>query len=251
MEKTLEQANAELLARKAAMEAQRQTGAPKKPSESTLSSFSFKGLSEAQEAEERAQEGRLRARQKEIEDAESLRRRWTRARVPARHEKRAVEESGPWADAFANLKARLGSGFLVAILGIRGAGKTQLGVEAIRHQVEAGHEGRYVKAMDLIIRFREAFRKDGPTEKAVMDEFLTPEILVIDAMEERAETQFEDRMISHLIDIRYDAMLDTILISNQIKEAFQQAIGNSAVSRLIETGEVIECTWESFRRKQA
>ena len=68
-------------------------------------------------------------------------------------------------------------------------------------------------------------------------------------MEERAETQFEDRMISHLIDLRYDAMLDTILISNQAKESFADSIGKSAVSRLIETGEVIECNWESFRKK--
>jgi DNA replication protein DnaC len=202
---------------------------------------------EARQAEAEADQADRALRDAE----ESRRKRIDRARFPARHADRELAGGAEWGAALEGLRQRLGTGFLVALLGIRGAGKTQLAVEAARARIEAGGTGRYVKTMDLLIRFREAFRKDGPSEKTVLEEFLSPDILVIDALEERAETQFEDRMISHLIDLRYDAMLDTILISNQTKDAFKLSVGNSVVSRLIETGEVIECTWESFRRKQA
>lgn len=251
--KTLEQANAVLLANRAKLAAERAKDAPQKLEPNTPKTFPFdwsrtpeeEAAAEARRLEEeRREEDRRRA-----EAAESLRRRLAWANFPARHAERDLTEGLEWNAALASLRARIGFGFLVAILGKRGAGKTQLAVEAIRGRIEAGHTGRYVKAMDMLIRFREAFRKDGPSEGEVIEEFLKPSILVIDAMEERAETQFEDRMISHLIDLRYDAMLDTILISNQAKESFAESIGKSAVSRLIETGEVIECNWESFRKK--
>ncbi len=246
---TLEQANAALLAKRKALEAQRQVEDPKSLPESTPKTFTFRGLSEEEVEAERAEADRREARRKEVEAEESLRRRMGMACFPARHAERDLNGGAEWNLALAGLRLRIGSGFLVALLGKRGAGKTQLAVEAIRGRIEAGYTGRYVKTMDMLIRFREAFRKDGPSESDVLEEFLTPSILVIDAMEERAETQFEDRMISHLIDLRYDAMLDTILISNQAKESFAESVGKSVVSRLIETGEVIECTWESFRKK--
>lgn len=209
---------------------------------------------EAYEARRLARQAEIQAADEERDRAraaESLRRRMAMAAFPARHAERELTGGLEWNAALAGLRSRVGTGFLVALLGKRGAGKTQLAVEVLRGRIEDGHTGRYVKAMDMLIRFREAFRKDGPSESEVLEEFHKPSVLVIDAMEERAETQFEDRMISHLIDLRYDAMLDTILISNQAKESFADAIGKSAVSRLIETGEVIECTWESFRKKSA
>lgn len=190
-----------------------------------------------------------RARERAQEAAEAIKRRIARAKIPVRHQGR---ERAPHAEQEAvldALKAGLGKGYLVGLLGIRGAGKTQLAVETIQENATRGHESRYVKAMDLFIRFREAFKKDGPSEREVLGEFLRPDLLVIDAMEERGQTEFEDRMIGHLIDRRYDALLDTILISNQTKEAFAGSIGNSAVSRIIETGRVFECNWESFRKK--
>lgn len=254
---TLEQANARLLERKAKLDTQRQSAGPQKLKESSVNtspseiSIEFAAKYEADRLAHFAEVERNEARRQEAEALDSLRRRFSRARIPARHADRQLDGAPEWEATLAGIQAKLGTGFLIALLGIRGAGKTQLAVEAIRSQVEGGREGRYVKAMDLIIRFREAFRKDGPSEKAVLEEFLNPDILVVDAMEERGETPFEDRMISHLIDLRYDAMLDTILISNQTKEAFAKSIGDSAVSRIIETGTAIECTWESFRKKVA
>jgi DNA replication protein DnaC len=254
--KTLEEANALLLQRRAALEEKRQKEGTPAPLVSSPSLYSFKPLSpeEAAQAEERAaawerereeHEAAERARKAE----EGRKRRLARARIPDRHENRELKPVPEWSAVLESLTKNLGRGILVALLGLRGTGKTQIAVEAIRETINRGGEARYVKALDLIIRFREAFRKDGPSERAVLEEFLEPDLLVIDAMEERGETEFEDRMISHLIDRRYDALGDTILISNQTKDAFSKAIGLSATSRIIETGKVFECAWESFRKK--
>lgn len=255
---TLEQANAALLERRAKLKAQRRSAGPQKLKENSLNLSAFDAIAPEESAKREAarlalaaEEDRAEARRKELDAMDALRRRFLRARIPARHANRQLSDLPEWNSTLEGVRAKLGTGFLIALLGIRGAGKTQLAVEAIRSRVEAGRDGRYVKAMDLIIRFREAFRKDGPSEKTVLEEFLNPDILVVDAMEERGETQFEDRMISHLIDLRYDAMLDTLLISNQTKDAFAKSVGNSAVSRIIETGTTIECAWESFRKKAA
>ena len=49
---------------------------------------------------------------------------------------------------------------------------------------------------------------------------------------------------------RYGAMKDTILISNQTPDVFQKAIGSSILSRLQETGAIIQCDWPSFRETE-
>jgi DNA replication protein DnaC len=250
--KTLEEANALLLQRRKALGIDETL----KPAGSLLKTFDFKPLSpkEAAEAEARRlawEKEREEARAKEDAEkaVEGFRRRVARAQIPERHAGKELDPHPEQSALLDNLKANLGRGYLVALLGIRGAGKTQVAVEVIRENATMRRESRYVKAMDLIVRFREAFRKDGPSEREVLEEFIRPDLLVIDAMEERGQTDFEDRMISHLIDRRYDGCLDTILISNQTREAFGESIGKSAISRLIETGKVFECNWESFRKR--
>jgi DNA replication protein DnaC len=94
---------------------------------------------------------------------------------------------------------------------------------------------------------REAYRKDGVTEAEVVRRYVEPTLLIIDAMEVRGETAFEDRLLDHIIDKRYDNMSDTLLITNQTAEAFKNSAGPSIVSRIHETGRKIECVWPSFR----
>src|ERR1044072_1217001 len=55
------------------------------------------------------------------------------ANLPKRHERKTLDFSnGPWKTNFEAICKKLGTGFLVALIGIRGAGKTQMGVELVR-----------------------------------------------------------------------------------------------------------------------
>lgn len=195
-------------------------------------------------------------KRQEVERAERQEARkadlWRNSGVPARHQDFLQPEGdSEWLQALHRLETVLGSGFLFVAMGTRGTGKTQLGTCLVRTACNNLRTARYVKALDIFIALREAYRKDGPSESSIVDQFIGPDLLVIDAMEERGETPFENRLLNHIIDRRYDNLDDTLLITNQAIEAFADSVGPSIVSRIHETGDKIVCNWESFRRKAA
>lgn len=179
---------------------------------------------------------------------------WSVANIPARHRdkvKQRHEATGPWADAYHRLRDLLPGGPLIVLLGKRGTGKTQMAVGLLADICREGRSVRYLKALDLFREIRECYRKDGPSEVAVVDKLCSYAGLVIDEAHERSDSDWENRTLTNIIDRRYDAMRTTILISNMTKEAFASAVGPSVVSRVHETGEVIVCDWQSFRTEVA
>jgi DNA replication protein DnaC len=178
---------------------------------------------------------------------------WARSGIPVRH-RDEVFGSGEWNDWLGKLGDMVGSGFLMALLGDRGTGKTQMGAELVRYwiriQTEAlasAHAPRYVKAMEIFMAIKSSYGGGG-REKDVISTFTGPKLLIIDEASERGETDWENRMMTYIIDKRYDAKLDTLLISNQRRDAFLESVGDSITSRLVETGGIITCNWESFRK---
>ncbi len=102
--------------------------------------------------------------------------------------------------------------------------------------------------MGFFLDVKESFGGSG-SEKAVIDAYVKPAVLVLDEMQERGQTPWEDRLLTHLIDRRYAAKKDTLLLSNQTSKQFQEAMGESVVSRILQTGGIAVCDWESFRTK--
>ncbi len=208
------------------------------------------------EDQSRASE-RLRAR--EVERAryeESMRRmeisrHWFEAQPPRRH----LPMLGKWSDPpefVAKRKwlyDRAGAGYLVALLGNRGNGKTQMATDAMWEQCLASKRVRYSWAFSFFLDVRATFDGGEGTEQAVVASYVAWDLLVIEEIAVRGGTQFEDNLLIHTIDQRYAAMKDTILISNQTPEAFRASMGESVIDRLRETGGIIECTWPSFREQ--
>jgi DNA replication protein DnaC len=90
-------------------------------------------------------------------------------------------------------------------------------------------------------------QKSNLTEKQVVEIFRKPKLLVIDEISERAETDWENLILVHLIDKRYDSANDTILIGNFTRDNFIKSVGASISSRITECGGIIECNWDSLR----
>ena len=175
------------------------------------------------------------------------------ANVPLRHETRQhVESAAPekWRQTRDGLLTGMGTGYLFAMIGPRGTGKTQIAVDAMVSSCGHDRQALYCKAMELFLLLREAKNTEGGSELRVLSGFLSPRLLVIDEVGERGETDFEDRMLVYVIDKRYDAMLDTILIANMTEPAFRETMGPSISDRLREAGGVIVCDWESFRKQE-
>jgi DNA replication protein DnaC len=144
-------------------------------------------------------------------------------------------------------------GSILILVGPRGTGKTQLAVDAIIDRfsdpyIDDAQRPRYAKLADVFREIRACYREDSiDSEIAIFQKYSKASVLVIDEAQERAETDFENRTLTQIIDKRYDAMLDTIVISNFTKDEMGKSMGPSIVSRIHECGQVIECNWPSFR----
>ncbi|MFQ5502381.1 MAG: ATP-binding protein [Phycisphaerae bacterium] len=156
-------------------------------------------------------------------------------------------EHKAWNKQRDTLQTAIGSGFLIALLGKRGTGKTQLALHAAAVCAVNGRSIKYVRAMDVFLRIRETYADPDLTEIAVVDEFCSPQLLVVDEVQERGDTEFEGRILNYLIDRRYGDMTDTLVVGNLTGEAFHESLGSSITDRLRETGGIIECNWDSFR----
>jgi DNA replication protein DnaC len=168
--------------------------------------------------------------------------------VSMRHAQLSGRVNHKWLAACKRLCASVGKGQIVMLSGDRGRGKTLMAMDVIVEACNQGHPSLYAEAMSIFIDLRDSYRSNSKlTERGVVAAHVKPSLLVIDAMEERGETAWEDRILNHIIDKRYAAMRDTILISNLPPDEFDAALGPSIVSRANESGGTVVCDWESFR----
>lgn len=167
-------------------------------------------------------------------------------------------EGGGWLAGIALGCPVIKSGGILVLHGKRGTGKTQMAAEIARTKrfpFDAGtkadpkRSAHYQTAMRFFLTVRATFKKGSDkTELEIIDRMTEPGLLVIDELQERGETAFEDRLLTHLIDARYGAKRPTILIANLTKDELGKSLGPSIVDRIRENGRCIDFTWNSYRR---
>lgn len=213
--------------------------------ENLPSPFSFLTLTDSQ-LEERQREWDKELDLRFRQNADAI---LSKAGLPKRHLMPFIPSGDGWLKIEERLKARRGSGFIIALCGPRGTGKTQLATSLAREAASHGKGSMYQTAMGFFLDIKESF--DGKrSEKDVIARYCATALLILDEMQERGETAWEDRLLTHLIDRRYGAEKDTLLITNQTKESFLQSIGESVASRISETGGIAVCNWPSFRENR-
>ena len=95
--------------------------------------------------------------------------------------------------------------------------------------VKMFHTGLFVKATDMV----DDLTSFGKVNKALMDRYAKPEILVIDEVGRNTMTQkAEQSILFRLIDARNDAHLSTIITSNLTSEDLEAFLGEATFSRL-------------------
>lgn len=152
--------------------------------------------------------------------------------------------------------AALQQGDLVLLTGGRGVGKTQIATTIAERWWRdwRGHDDirramagpvRYYTAAAMFRYLRDAMRDGG--ESAAFRALEGVGLLVIDEVQVRKESEWEDRTLTEIIDARYRAMLPTMLITNLSDAEAARSLGASVASRMEEIGVVVECNWPSFR----
>lgn len=194
---------------------------------------------------------------------------WTRGGYPVRHRAKlaeVVEGGGKLADNGPILKwpedsrgkhsmaykQLLSGDAMLLVIGPRGTGKTQLAVEfsvmlerdlcvlgkdwAGNPTNETNLTHQYYRLGDLFDKQKESFEERGsdPIKDATK-----VGLLILDELQEVSGSPWEMQQLTRLIDARYLAMKRTILIANLTLEAAKEFLGDSAWSRLGETGVVV------------
>lgn len=159
-----------------------------------------------------------------------------------------LDRTGAWGKKEEELTKMLGKGFLVALVGGRGPGKTQMAVELMKKCTFQLRSAYYNTLTGLFLKIKATFKNDSQhTEDDLVRSMISPSLLVLDEISRRSDSDWENRILYEIIDRRYCEMKDTLLIANQSKAQFIEAIGESIASRMQETGGIMECTWESYR----
>lgn len=157
-----------------------------------------------------------------------------------------------------------GKGAIVALVGERGLGKTSIAAQFALSVAWANHEEAmkdgppriqsviYKKCAKLVARYKPLFADFGSIDTETLLESLenlcrNQEFLIIDEVHDCGDMKFTNKVLTDLVDRRYSACRDTILIANQTGEDFAKTIGDSILSRLNEHGAILECKWPSYR----
>jgi DNA replication protein DnaC len=199
-----------------------------------------------EERAKREQQSKNSAKEQHARDVQQLRYNWN---APNRQlSNKEIDRTGAWGKKESELQKMIGTGFLVALVGGRGPGKTQMGVELMKHATEKLKSAYYDTLTGLFLEIKSTFKKDSlETEEAVVRKMVSHSFLVIDEVGRKSDGEWENRIFFEIVDRRYREMRDTLLIANHTKEQFLQTIGESLASRMQETGGIVECTWESYR----
>lgn len=176
---------------------------------------------------------------------------------PERAVKHLDAMHGPGLEAAKELQPKLVAGnAMVFLIGDRGPGKTQIATWIAAQRILTGATaGRYRKALDMWGEIKATWRQGATqTEDDVVRGFRRSKFLVIDEAQERGDTEADrawcDRMLTHILDHRYDAMLPTLLVANLDVAGYEKSIPSSVRSRVSECGGVKVCDWPSYRTRE-
>jgi DNA replication protein DnaC len=171
--------------------------------------------------------------------------------APKRHVETATVKEGPWGEKYRSIAAMLGSGFMIALIGGRGSGKTQMAVQLMKHATAKLTSAKFITAVQFFMEIKETYKRDcDSAENDILEKFSRPSLLVIDEIGKRGGSDWENNLLFELLNRRYNDMKDTIMIDNRSKADFIETIGPSIASRMSENGGIIECNWQSFRNPE-
>lgn len=190
--------------------------------------------------------------------ARKLEAAWRKTGVGERHCKRIPQGHDKWDEAFRTASERLNLGGITTLWGPKGSGKTQLAATLIRQILEhyalpdgidspegVGFCTTEFEIHDAAIaRFSQSGNSDG---LPCLNSYRRPRLLVIDEIGAN-RTEYAQKLLEAIIDIRYRCCRNTILISNLMLDTLVQSLGASISDRIHECDGAIEMNWPSFRR---
>lgn len=131
-----------------------------------------------------------------------------------------------------------------------GTGKNMLSALIARDVVGEGFTALHTTAAKLVRRIRGTWGGHGSEEEAIA-QFVGPDLLIIDEVGVQAGSDTEQRLLTEVINDRYEAMRPIICISNHTVAELETYLGVRAMDRFYEgESKVLVFDWESWRRQR-
>lgn len=156
-------------------------------------------------------------------------------------QRRALQVCAEYAADFQKFKAT-GAGMIMN--GRVGTGKTHLAC-AVLAALAPKHRVRYTTAGNAIRFVRSAWGGNGQ-EGDKYRELATLDLLVIDEIGVQHKSESEQVILTEIINMRYEKVLPTIVISNENRDGIKALLGERAFDRM-RGGLLIPFEWESRR----
>ncbi len=107
---------------------------------------------------------------------------------------------------------------------------------------------QYTTASEVVRKVRDTWHTKTSTT-SVIEDFVRVHLLILDEMGAQAGTDAERAQIFELIDLRYQELRPTIVITNCDREGLNKVLGERAVDRLADHGgQLCVFNWASYRK---
>ena len=183
---------------------------------------------------------------------------------PKRYKDSVTPTGIEWWEGFYRTLETINNGGIALLYGKHGTGKTRMAYEIAKvcappnNQTTVGRGSSMVKrdlpcvyttAVNLFMEIRETYKKESErTERGIINDYSNAAFLVIDEIQDRGETAFEDQKLTAIIDARYMDNKPTLLISNHDRKRFAESLSPAVLDRIRENGCGVHFSWESYRK---
>lgn len=143
-----------------------------------------------------------------------------------------------------------GDGVSLIFCGRTGTGKTHLACALIGHIAAVhGLVGMYASAYGVTGAIKACYGKRDADERAVIEKFVTPDLLVIDEVGVQFGTETEKIILFEVLNGRYERMKPSVVISNLPRAEMAVCLGGRVMDRLRDNGgATLVFDWESRRK---
>lgn len=136
------------------------------------------------------------------------------------------------------------------LLGNKGTGKNHLAAAAAKEYCKQGPI-YFTELIKLIRTIKSSWNSESEiSETEIMRKIRNYKLLIIDEMSVNFGSDTEKLFIREIINDRYNDLRPTILIGNLTINELEKTIGEPAVDRFKEGGQLIVFDWESYRGKK-